>query len=439
MKSIWCFCLLICCSVYTQAQPGAKISQKPTDEARVIPAAYRMEVYLPLLKGKRVGIFANHTATVGKRHLVDTLFRLGVNITKAFGPEHGFRGTADAGEKIGDYKDPATGIPVISLYGAKRRPSKEDLADVDVLMFDIQDVGTRFYTFISSLEEFMNAAFEYGKPLMILDRPNPNGFYVDGPVLDTAYRSFVGMQPVPVVYGMTIAEYAMMLAGEKWLSPQANERYEYYKRAKNTPPDTLFHFQVIKNLNYSHNTHYNLPVKPSPNLPDMASVYWYASTCFFEGTVMSEGRGTEHPFTIFGHPFLPKNMYAFTPISRDGAKEPKLKDKQCYGWNLYDSTDAVLKKIDNKLQIKYLIESYQLFPDKDNFFIKPKSEDPKASFFNKLAGSNQLMEQIKAGKTEQEIRESWKPGIDTFKKIRKKYLLYTDFESAEPATKPAKS
>lgn len=400
---------------------------KDSKATRIIPAAERMDVYLPLLKNKRVGIFANHTSMVGERHLVDTLFSLGVKITKAFGPEHGFRGTADAGEKVDNYIDPHIGIPVISLYGQKKRPSKEDLANIDVLLFDIQDVGSRFYTYISSLQEFMEAAFEYGIPLMILDRPNPNGFYVDGPVLDTAYKSFVGMQPVPVVYGMTIGEYALMIAGEKWLSEKANERYEYYQRSVPNA-DTPFHFQLIKNQNYTHKSLYELPVKPSPNLPDMPSIYWYASTCFFEGTVMSEGRGTDHPFSIFGHPYLPKNMYAFTPTSRDGAKEPKLKDRQSYGWNLHGKSEEVLKKLDNKIQIKYLLESYQLFPDKENFFIKPKSGEPKDYFFTKLAGGTQLMEQIKAGKTENEIRDSWKPGIEAFKKIRKKYLLYADFE-----------
>jgi uncharacterized protein YbbC (DUF1343 family) len=393
----------------------------------ILPAAYRTEVYLPLLKGKRIGIFANHTATISNKHLVDTLIALGIQITKAFGPEHGFRGTADAGEKIDNYIDPATGVPVISLYGKKSKPTSEDLADVDILLFDIQDVGTRFFTFISSLQEFMEAAFENGKPLLILDRPNPNGFYVDGPVLDTAYKSFIGMQPVPTVYGMTIAEYAFMIAGERWLSGKANEKYDYYKRAKNSS-DTLFHFQVIKCANYTHKSKYTLPVKPSPNLPDMASIYWYGSTCLFEGTTLSEGRGTDHPFCIFGHPSLPGNLYAFTPTSRQGAKEPKLKDKLCYGWNLYGTNKEVLKKVDGKVQIKYLLEAYRLFPDKDNFFIKPRSGKPADYFFNKLAGNGDLIKQIKAGKTEADIRQSWQPGLNAFKKIRKKYLLYVDFE-----------
>jgi uncharacterized protein YbbC (DUF1343 family) len=429
MKHLLYVLFLIAFSSTIIAQPKSGVGKKQDkpEVAPVKPAAYRTEVYLPLLEGKRVGIFANHTATIGKKHLVDSLFTLGVKISKVFGPEHGFRGDADAGEKVDTYTDPQLGIPVISLYGKKRKPSAEDLADVDVLLFDIQDVGTRFYTYISSLQEFMDAAFEHGKPLLILDRPNPNGFYVDGPILDTAYKSFVGMQPIPIVYGMTMGEYAMMLAGEKWLSPKANERNDYYRRA-NTSRDTLFHFMVIKNEAYDHKSKYTLPVKPSPNLPDMASIYWYASTCFFEGTVLSEGRGTEHPFVIFGHPYLPKNMYAFTPISRDGAKEPKLKDKQCYGWNLFGSNEQVLKSVDNKIQLKYILEAYKLFPDKENFFIKPKSDRPTDYFFNKLAGSDALMNQIKAGKTEKEIRDSWTPGLEAFKKIRKKYLLYTDFE-----------
>lgn len=413
--------VLICCLLATSFVPQKSISQSPNSpnaKSGPLPAAYRTQVYLPLLRGKKVGIFANHTATIGNKHLVDTLLSLGIKITKAFGPEHGFRGTADAGEKVENYIDPTTGIPVISLYGKKRKPTPEDLADVDILLFDIQDVGTRFYTFISSLQEFMEAAFENSKPLMILDRPNPNGFYVDGPVLDTAFKSFVGMQPIPTVYGMTISEYAFMIAGEKWLSAKANEKYDYYQRAENST-DTLFHFQVIKCANYTHNSKYILPVKPSPNIPDMASVYWYGSNCLFEGTALNEGRGTDHPFAIFGHPSLPKNLFAYTPTSRDGAKEPKLKDQLCYGWNLYGTNEEVLKKVDNKVQIKYVIDAYNAFPDKAKFF---------TSSFNRLAGSNELMQQIKAGKTEAEIRASWQPKLDAFKVIRKKYLLYADFD-----------
>jgi uncharacterized protein YbbC (DUF1343 family) len=408
-------------------------SQKttPNTSGPILAGAERLSVYLPLLKGKNVGIFANHNSTVGSSHLVDTLKKSGVSIKVIFGPEHGFRGTADAGEKIGNYIDEQTGIPVVSLYGSKRRPSEEDLKDVDIMVFDIQDVGVRFYTYISSLEEYMNAAFEYGKPLLVLDRPNPNGFYVDGPVLEKKFKSFVGMQPVPVVYGMTIGEYAMMMAGERWLSEKANQRHEYYKRAKNSPPDTLFHFMVIKCGNYTHDSKYVLPVRPSPNLPEIQSIYWYPSTCYFEGTVLSEGRGTEKPFQIFGHPSLPKNLYAFTPISRDGAKEPKLKDKLCYGWNLSGTPEQVLRQVDNRIQLKYLIEAYKKFPDKSQFFIAPKSGKWEESFFNKLAGNAKLMEQLKAGVSEKDIRKSWEPGLTKFKAIRKKYLLYPDFTDSK--------
>jgi uncharacterized protein YbbC (DUF1343 family) len=244
---------------------------------------------------------------------------------------------------VGNYVDKETGIPVVSLYGSKRRPAPEDLKDVDLLIFDIQDVGVRFYTYISSLEEFMNAAFENSKPLMILDRPNPNGFYIDGPILDRKFRSFVGMQPVPIVYGMTIAEYAMMLAGENWLSDKANTKYGYYKTAENSK-DTPFHFQIIKCADYDHNSKYVLPVKPSPNLPEIQSIYWYPSTCFFEATVLSEGRGTEKPFQIFGHPSLPKNLFSFMPTANEGNKDPKLKNQQCYGWNLYGTPEGCFEK-----------------------------------------------------------------------------------------------
>ena len=384
----------------------------------VLPAAYRTGVYFPLLQGKRIGLFANNTAMIGNTHLVDTLIHSGIRVTKIFGPEHGFRGDADAGEKVGNYTDTKTGIPVISLYGKKNKPSPEDLADVDIMLFDLQDVGVRFYTYISSLQEYIEAALENGKPILILDRPNPNGFYVDGPVLDTAFRSFVGMQPVPVVYGMTLGEYAFMIAGEKWLSAKANARYEYDKHAQNGA-DTPFHFQVIKCANYTHSSKYVLPVKPSPNLPDMSCVYLYPSTCFFEGTVMSEGRGTDHPFAIFGHPSLPKTLFAFTPRSTPGAKNPKLENKLCYGWNLFKPDQQVLKDVNSTLQIKWLLEAYRLFPDKDNFFTKG---------FNRLAGNNELMQQVKDGRTESEIRASWEPRLQAFKKIRKKYLLYPDFK-----------
>jgi uncharacterized protein YbbC (DUF1343 family) len=387
----------------------------------VITGAERMDVYLPMLKGKKVGIFANQTSVVKNTHLVDSLLRREIRVIKIFGPEHGFRGNAGAGEEIENGVDKSTGIPVISLYGDHKKPTEEDLKDVDILVFDIQDVGVRFYTFISSLEYFLEAALENHKPLLILDRPNPNGFYVDGPVLDKKFKSFVGMQEIPIVYGMTIGEYALMLAGEKWLSARANEINTYNKSTQPTA-DTPFHVLVLKCKNYNHDCKYNLPINPSPNLREMKGIYLYPSTCLFEGTVLSEGRGTDKPFQIFGHPSLPKNLYSFIPKPNAGAKSSKCFYQVCYGWNESGKIQQVLKKIQNKsggyqLQLKYILNAYKLFPGKDSFFLKN-------NFFNKLAGNDVLMKQIKDGKSETEIRKSWQPALTRFKKIREKYLLY---------------
>ncbi|MEP6468059.1 MAG: DUF1343 domain-containing protein [Parafilimonas sp.] len=411
MKFLLSFILIFNCTIFSFAQNTTQ---------QIIPGADRTDVYVPLLKGKRIGVFANQTSIVGNINLIDTLINLGINVTKIFSPEHGFRGNADAGASTTNSIDSATHVPIVSLYGKKNKPTAEDLKDVDILLFDIQDVGVRFYTYISSLQYFMEAAFENSKPLMILDRPNPNGFYIDGPVLDTNYKSFIGMQPVPVVYGMTIGEYAMMIAGEGWLtSDAANKKYNWYKNVAQNSADTPFHFLVIKCINYDHSSKYKLPVKPSPNLPDIGSVNWYPSTCFFEGTNISEGRGTTEPFQIFGAPSLPKNMTAFTPVSKPGATDPKYLNQTCYGWNVSD-----IIADDKKLNLQYLIDAYKLFPDKNNFFITPKSGD---YFFNKLAGNSILIQQLKDGKTEAEIRASWQPALNQFKQIRKKYLLYDDF------------
>ena len=379
-----------------------------------------MAVYLPVLKGKSVAVFANQTSIVGNTHLVDTLIKSGIKVVKIFGPEHGFRGDADAGEHVGDVTDKKTGIPVISLYGNHKKPTAADFKGVDILIFDIQDVGVRFYTYISSLEYFMEAALEHHKPLLILDRPNPNGFYVDGPVLDKKFKSFIGMQPIPIVYGMTMGEYALMLAGQNWLSENAN-KINAYNITTQPSADTPFHIQVIKCKNYDHNSKYELPVNPSPNLKEMQSVYWYPSTCFFEGTVLSEGRGTDKPFQVFGHPSLPKNLFSFTPKPNEGAKSSKCFYQKCYGWNLSGSTTEVLEKVDGKIQLRYLLDAYKLFPDKDSFFLKN-------NFIDKLAGNDQLKQQVKQGLSEEAIRKSWQPGLMAFKAIRKKYLLYTDFE-----------
>ena len=415
------------CSAQKQKTKSPTVNQEvktktdKTNLSTIIPAAERLNEYLPLLKGKRVAVFANHTAMVGNTHLVDTLQKLGVNIKTAFGPEHGFRGNAPDGAKIETTIDKATGIPIVSLYGQKNKPSKEDLKDIDVMVYDIQDVGTRFYTFISSMQLFMEAAIENNIPLIILDRPNPNGFYVDGPVLDPKFKSFVGMQPIPVVYGMTIGEYANMILQEKWLSKEANEAYQKIIASRYAEGAKFFQLTVIQCANYTHQSKYVLPVRPSPNLPEIQSIYWYASNCFFEGTALTEGRGTEKPFQIFGHPSLPKNMYQFKPHSTEGAPNPKFKDQVCYGWNISGTPEEVLKAINNRLQLKYLLEAYRLFPDKENFFRKDNG-------FNRLAGNDELMKQVKDGKTEEEIRASWEPKLSEFKAVRKKYLLYPDFE-----------
>lgn len=377
--------ILLVCSCFSA------IAQSP-----VLTGAERTDAWLPMLKGKRVGMLVNQNSIIGNNHLVDSLLKLNVRIVKIFSPEHGFRGEADAGEKLGNSTDSKTGLPIVSLYGKHRKPDATDLADVDILVFDLQDVGTRFYTYISSLQELMEAAAEHRKPLLVLDRPNPNGHYVDGPILDTAFRSFVGMQPIPVVHGMTVGEYAKMLNGEGWLANKAQ-----------------CELTVISCDNYTHRTLYQLPVKPSPNLPNMASIYLYPSTCLFEGTVFSLGRGTDKPFQVYGHPALPKNLFSFTPRSVPGAKSPVLKDQVCYGYDLSHEAHA-----DNGIRLDWIIHAYKLFPDKEKFF---------NAFFNKLAGNKELMAQIKAGKSSEEIRKTWEPGLTAFKQVRKKYLLYEDF------------
>ncbi len=415
------YLLFFCCFAVFNSCTSQTVPTSPiTQEKKILSGAERINVYLPLIKGKKVGLFANHTSVVGNTHLVDTLRKLGVDLRVIFGPEHGFRGTTPDGVKITDYKDEQTGIPVVSLYGSKRKPTADDIKDVDVLIFDIQDVGTRFYTYISSMQEFLETALENHKPLIILDRPNPNGFYVDGPVLDMKFKSFVGMQPIPINYGMTMAEYAMMLMGEKWLSEKANAIHAY-NITKTPTADTAFHVQFIKCQGYTHNSKYVLPVKPSPNLPDMQSIYLYPTNCLFEGTALSEGRGTAKPFQYIGHPLLPNNLFSFTPNPNAGSKNSKHFGKTCYGWNFGGSVEEVLKKTSTKIQLQWLIDAYKLFPHKDSFFLQSNS-------FNRLSGTDVLMQQIKNGKSEDEIRKSWEPKLSEFKIIRKKYLLYEDFE-----------
>jgi uncharacterized protein YbbC (DUF1343 family) len=363
--------------------------------------AERMGEYLPKLQGKKVAMMVNQTSMVGKSHLVDTLLTQKINIVRIFAPEHGFRGDADAGEKIVDGKDAKTGISIVSLYGSKLKPSAEDLAGVDVLIFDIQDVGTRFYTYISSLHYLMDAAAENKVPLLILDRPNPNGHYVDGPVLDPAFRSFVGMDKVPIVHGLTVGEYAQMLNGEDWL--EAGRKCD---------------LQVVICLGYNHNTPYILPVKPSPNLPNARSVLLYPSLCFFEGTVVSVGRGTDKQFQVMGAPKSKAGDYTFTPVSKPGAKDPPHKGVQCRGFDLTKFAVETVRK-QSRIRLDFLIDFYKSYPEeeKEKFFNANK-------FIDKLAGTDQLRKQILAGKTEKEIRDSWEPGLSQYKEMRKKYLLY---------------
>lgn len=369
-------------------------------EPPIQPAAARLLVYLPMLKGKRVAVFANHSSQIGKAHLVDVLLQHHIHIVKIFAPEHGFRTNKD--EKIGNSIDTKTGLPIISLYGKKLKPTSDDLKDVDVILFDIQDVGVRFYTYISSLQKLMEAAVINHKPLIILDRPNPNGFYVDGPVLNPKFKSFTGMQPVPIVYGMTIGEYALMLVGQEWLDL--------------TPPSRAkeLNLVVIPCLHYTHQRYYIPPVKPSPNLPNIESIYLYPSIGLMEGTVMSVGRGTNRPFQVYGHPLLP-TKFTFTPVPKPWSASPPYVHQVCHGWNLTADQMTTLKMIDGKFQIGYLIKAYQLFPHKAHFFYKS---------FSQSAGNDVLAEQIKAGMSEKEIRASWEPQLSEFKKIRQRYLIY---------------
>ena len=365
-------------------------------ETPIVVGAERLSSYLPLLKNKRVALLINQTSLVYNKLLLDTLISSGVQVVKIFVPEHGFRGTADAGAHIKNDIDAQTGLPVISLYGKHKKPSAEQMKDIDVLLYDLQDVGVRFYTYISTLEYAMDACIDNKKELLILDRPNPNRHIIDGPVLDTSLRSFVGMQAVPVLYGLTVGEYAQMLVGEQWI-----------KNAK------ALQYKVIPCLAYDQlavRMKYILPVPPSPNLKNSNAIRLYPGLCFFEGTVVSVGRGTDKPFEQWGHPdYQGKLNHTFTPKSTVGATKPLLENQICYGIKLDKATED--------LDISQLLKAYQLSPQKDSFF---------NSFFEKLAGTKVLRQQIIKGKSEAEIRASWQPELEQFKKIRKKYLLYED-------------
>ncbi|MFN7099349.1 MAG: exo-beta-N-acetylmuramidase NamZ domain-containing protein [Flavobacterium sp.] len=386
--------LMLSCGA-SQKEKGIKEKEvaSETPPTEIMTGADNITAYLPLLKDKKVGIVTNQTGILAdKRHLVDFLVEQKINLQKIYAPEHGFRGTADAGELIKDGKDTKTGLPIISLYGNNKKPKPEQLAGIEVMIFDLQDVGARFYTYISSLHYIMEACVENNIPLIVLDRPNPNGAIVDGPILEKEHTSFVGMHQIPLLHGMTIGEYAQMINGEKWLKNGAQ-----------------CNLTVIPCLNYKRDMAYSLPVKPSPNLPYDQAINLYPSLCLFEGTNVSSGRGTEKQFQIYGSPFLPKSDFSFTPIPNFGAKEPMHKDQLCFGEDL-----TQIQKV-NRLELKWLIKAYQTTSDKTKFF---------NDFFTKLAGTKTLQKQIEAGTSETEIRKSWEKGLADFKTMRKKYLIY---------------
>lgn len=374
--------------------------------AQILPGADQTDKYLPYLEGKRVAIMANPTSIIGKTHLVDSLLSRGVNIVRIFGPEHGFRGNASAGVKVEDERDPETGIPIVSLYGRKNKPAPEDLADVDVVIYDLQDVGCRFYTNINALARLMEACHENDKELIILDRPNPNGYLIDGPVLDMKYKSGIGMFPIPMAHGLTVGEFALMANGEGWLTNKVKCR-----------------LKIIPVANYAHDMPYTLPVSPSPNLNTQQAVLLYPSTCMFEGTYLNNGRGTYFPFTVLGSPELKgKYDFHFTPVSIKGmAETPLFMDQVCYGLDLRNYDTDLLRK-SGKINLQWIIELYQAHPHKEKFFDSSLSN--QMGTIEKLIGSGLFRQQIIDGVPEEEIRASWEPGLSQYKEMRKKYLLY---------------
>ncbi len=371
----------------------------PAQQHHVKVGAECVDEYLPLLKDKRVALLSNQTGMVGQEHVVDLLKRSGVNVVCIFSPEHGFRGSADAGERVGDAVDPKTGIPIKSLYDGKdRKPSRDTMQTLDIVIVDIQDVGLRFYTYYITMVRMMDACAEAGKKMIVFDRPNPNGHYVDGPVLDMKYKSGVGWLPIPVVHGMTLGEIARMTNGEKWL-----------------PENRECDLTVITCKNYTHKTLYQLPVPPSPNLPDMKSVYLYPSLCYFEATPVSLGRGTPFPFQVYGHPNMPARSFSFTPRSVPGAKNPPQLDRLCHGVDLRNLPDSVIWE--NGVDLSYFIDAYNSLNMDDHFF---------SPMFEKLIGVDYVRKMIKAGNSAQEIKARWKKDVENFKEKRAPYLLYTE-------------
>lgn len=388
--------------VHTIAQKKAVSVRKSfSSNQQIITGSERTRLYFPFIENKNIAVVANQTSQIGKKHLVDSLFNAGFDIKKVFCPEHGFRGLADAGQKVEDQRDSKTGLPIISLYGNKKKPTRKDLENIDVVIFDIQDVGARFYTYISTMHYVMEACAENNVHFLVLDRPNPNGFYVDGPVREKKYKSFVAMHPVPIVHGMTIAEYARMINNEGWLANGVKCKLKY-----------------VPVYGYDHKSLYRLKIKPSPNLPGMDAVYLYPSLALFEGTVISVGRGTEFPFTVYGHPKLPGKGFSFIPEPNQGARYPKHKNKKCYGEDLSGYSKNILDH-GGKIELKWLIHSYDAYPVKEEFF------NP---YFDQLAGNSSLRRQIKNGVSPYKIRDGWKLGLEKFKEKRKLYLLYENIE-----------
>lgn len=379
---------------------------KRTEQGGILTGAEQTAQYLPYLKGKRVGMVVNPTSVIGKETSVDSLLKLGVKVIKIFGPEHGFRGNASAGIHVADDVDTRTGIKAISLYGKHATPTAAELSDIDIMVFDIQDVGVRFYTYINTLQHVMEACAENKKEVLILDRPNPNGFYIDGPILNPKLVSGIGLQAIPIVHGLTVGEYAQMLNGEGWLKNKLKCK-----------------IRIIKVANYNHDLPYELPVYPSPNLNTQQSILLYPTLCLFEGTYLSQGRGTHFPFTVLGAPALKgKYEFSFTPKSIKGmAETPLHQDQACYGLDLRTYDIANIRR-DKALNLNWLIELYQSYPNKADFFNFKLNN--QMNNFDKLAGDYTLKQQIIAGKSEQEIRASWAPGLARYKTMRKKYLLY---------------
>jgi len=400
------FALFLAAFVFTACAQGTKTKQKPVNVAKFRTGAEQTEIYLPLLKGKRVAILANQTSMIGKETTVDSLLKRGVNFVKIFGPEHGFRGNASAGVHVNDDIDEKTGIKAISLYGAKKAPTKQELEDVDIVIFDVQDVGVRFYTYINSLQHLMEACAVSNKEVMIFDRPNPNGFYIDGPILDPKFKSGIGIQPIPIVHGLTVGEYAQMLNGEGWLKDKV--------KCKIT---------VIKNANYTHDMPYVLPVKPSPNLNTAQSILLYPTTCLFEGIYLNHGRGTQFPFTVLAAPYLKgKYSFSYTPTGIKGMSEtPIFKDEVCYGLDLRNYDTSIFRKT-KQINLAWIIELYKASPKKEDFFNSKLSNQMLP--IEKLVGVADFRQQIIDGKSEKEIRATWEPGLSQYKQMRKKYLLY---------------